>query len=185
MENTSLEEDAVDAVGLKAPCKRDRNSKSHKPVIALCSAILATLLVIQCAADRALAAPPNISSLRSRRIFVDPASTRVSLGKAKLIVMPLCYEKGIFVGNYELEVIPYFFKSEKGSLVVLAPDELVRKLSQGLPVKFTGKATNSRGVTKVLKGKAIPSTGERGFLTFSITTAHGEMVFNTSYYLDK
>ena len=64
----------------------------------------------------------------TRRLFVNPSSASVALGKASLIVSPLTHRDGNYVGDYQLKVKPYFFKSEKGSLLLAASDDAVRKL---------------------------------------------------------
>src|SRR4026207_77645 len=74
----------------------------------------------------------------TRKLFIDPSSTSGALrGKASLIVSPLTHRDGNYVGDYNLKVRPYFFKSEKGSLLLAASDEAVRKLQAGKPLKFT------------------------------------------------
>ncbi|MDP9292326.1 MAG: hypothetical protein M3O82_08185 [Verrucomicrobiota bacterium] len=129
---------------------------------------------------------PNTVDLANRRMFVDPSSTSVSLGKARLTVSPLSHKEGTYAGDYQLKVVPYFFKSQKGPLVLVTSDDLISKLSQGLPVEFTGKATNSTdGTFKVVKGKATPSSDDKGVVAFSIPTDNGEMVFNTNYHFGK
>ena len=56
------------------------------------------------------------SNAGTRKLFIDPSSTSVALrGKASLIVSPLAHRDGNYVGDYQLKVRPYFFKSEKGS----------------------------------------------------------------------
>src|SRR5437868_13088479 len=52
----------------------------------------------------------------TRKLFIDPSSTSVRLGKATLIVSPLTRRGRNYIGDYQLEVSPYFFKSETGSL---------------------------------------------------------------------
>src|SRR6202162_4481721 len=69
------------------------------------------------------------SSAGTRKLLIDPSSTSVALrGKASLIVSPLTHRDGNYVGDYQLKVRPYFFKSEKGSLLLAASDDAVRKL---------------------------------------------------------
>ena len=105
------------------------------------------------------------------------------LGKVKLIVSPLVQKRTIYTGDYQLKVTPYFFKSQKGGLVLVSSGDLVAKLSQGKAVEFTGKATNiADGTSKFVRGKATPSTPDQGAVTFSILTDNGEMVFNTFYH---
>jgi len=119
----------------------------------------------------------------ARKLFIDPSSTSVALEKASLIVSPLIRRNGNYVGDYQLKVRPYFFKSEKGSLLLAAPADAVRKLRAGTAINFTGKAvTRKDGRTHVVFGRATPSSPDRGSVTFSmITDDDGKLVFNTSY----
>ena len=119
------------------------------------------------------------------KLSIDPSSTSVALGKASLIVSPLTHRDGNYVGDYKLKVRSYFFKSEKGTLLLAASDDSVRKLQAGTAIDFTGKAvTRKDGKTHVVLGKATPSSGDRGSVTFSIITENGKMVFNTSYHFE-
>ena len=122
----------------------------------------------------------------TRKLFIDPSSTSVALrGKASLIVSPLTHRAGNYVGEYQLKVRPYFFKSEKGSLLLAASDDSVRKLQTGTAINFTGKAvTYKDGRTHVVLGRAKPSSGDRGSVTFSIITDDVKLVFNTSYHFE-
>ena len=89
------------------------------------------------------------------------------------------------MGDYQLKVRPYFFKSEKGTLVLAASDDSVRKLQAGTAIDFTGKAvTRKDGKIHVVLGKATSSSGDRGSVTFSIITENGKIVFNTSYHFE-
>ena len=118
-----------------------------------------------------------------RRLFIDPSSTSVKLGKANLTITPLAPRANTYVGDYQLKVAPYFFKSEKGRLLLEAPQNSYRRLAQGMAVAFTGVATNQKnGKTKVVTGKITPSTNDRGQVIFSVATDNGKMVFNTSYH---
>ena len=86
------------------------------------------------------------------------------------------------MGDYQLKVRPYFFKSEKGSLLLVASDDAVRKLQTGTAINFTGKAvTYKDGRTHIVLGKVTPASADRGSVTFSIITDDGKMVFKTSY----
>jgi hypothetical protein len=124
------------------------------------------------------------SNAGTRKLFIDPSSTSVALrGKASLIVSPLAHRDGNYVGDYQLKVRPYFFKSEKGSLLLAASDDAVRKLQTGTAINFTGKAvTHKDGRTHIVLGRATPSSGNRGGVTFSIITDDAKIVFNTSYH---
>src|ERR1700688_1000626 len=64
----------------------------------------------------------------ARRLFIDPSSASVALGKASLIVSPLTHRDGDYAGDSQLKVRPYFFKSEKGTLLLAASNDSLRKL---------------------------------------------------------
>ena len=125
-----------------------------------------------------------ISNTGTRKLLIDPSSTSVPLrGKASLIVGPLTHRDGNYAGDYQLKVRPYFFKSETGSLLLAASDDAVRKLQAGKPINFTGKAvTREDGRIHIVLGRATPSSGDRGSVTFSIITDDAKIVFNTSYH---
>ncbi len=121
----------------------------------------------------------------TRKLFIDPSSTSLALGNASLIVSPLIHRDGNYVGDYQLKVRPFFFKSEKGTLLLAASDDSVRKLQAGTSIDFTGKAvTRKDGKIHVVLGKVTPLSGDRGSVTFSIITVNGKMVFNTSYHFE-
>jgi hypothetical protein len=124
------------------------------------------------------------SNAGTRKLLIDPSSTSVALrGKASLIVSPLTHRDGNYAGDYQLKVRPYFFKSEKGSLLLAASDDAVRKLQAGTPINFTGKAvTHKDGRIHIVLGRATPSSGDRGSVTFSIITDDAKIVFNTAYH---
>lgn len=130
-----------------------------------------------------VAPPPTTAVGISRRMFIDPSATTVSLGKVNLLVRPLTRKGKFYVGDYQLKVVPYFFKSEKGMLELEAPDEDVQKLAEGIAVDFKGKATNTKnGRPKAIIGKITPSDKVKGTVIFSVETDNGQMVFKTSYH---
>ena len=112
------------------------------------------------------------------------SSSSVALGKASLIVSPLTHRDGNYVGDYQHKAEPYFSKSDKGSLVLAASDDAVRKLQAGTAINFTGQAsvTHKDGRTHIVLGRATPSSRDRGSVTFSIVTDDARIVFNTSYH---
>jgi hypothetical protein len=123
------------------------------------------------------------SSAGTRKLVISPSSASVALGKASLIVSPLTHRDGNYVGDYQLKVRPYFFKSEKGSLLLAASDDAVRKLQAGTAINFTGQAVTHKDCrTHIVLGRATPSSRDRGSVTFSIVTDDARIVFNTSYH---
>jgi hypothetical protein len=126
------------------------------------------------------------SNAATPKLFINPSSTSVPFrGKASLIVSPLTHRNGNYVGDYKLKVRPYYFKSEKGSLLLVASDDVVRKLQTGIAIDFSGKAvTYQDGRTHIVLGRVTPSSADRGSVTFSIITDDGKIVFKTSYHFE-
>jgi len=121
----------------------------------------------------------EISDPVKRKLFIDPSSTSVRLGKATLIVSPLSRRGGNYIGDYQLKVRPYFFKSETGSLILSASEDFVRRLQSGRAIDFTGKAlTREDRTTHVVLGRATPLSGDRGTVTFSIVTEKTQRSFS-------
>ena len=151
-------------------------------------AVLSFLILsgISCVQAETSKRPPETSGAVTRKLLINPSSTSVALGgKASLIVSPLAHGNGNYVGDYHLKVRPYSFKSEKGSLVLAATDDSIRKLRAGTAINFTGKAvTYKDGRIHTVLGRATPSSAERGSVTFSIVTDDVELVFNTSYHFE-
>ena len=80
----------------------------------------------------------------TRKLFIDPSSASIALGKASLIVSPLTRRGGNYVGDYQLKVRPYSFKSEKGTLVLAASDDSVRKLQAGTAIVRPSRAKTAK-----------------------------------------
>src|SRR5205823_3937495 len=93
---------------------------------------------------------------------------------------------GNYVGGYQLKVRPYFFKSETGTLVLGASQNSIRELQAGRAIDFSGKAvTREDGTTHEVLGRANPSSGDRGTVTFSIVTEkNAKIIFKTSYHFE-
>ena len=119
-------------------------------------------------------------------LFLEPSSTSVSGEKVSLRVGVLTRQAGTFIGDYQLKVVPLFFKSEKGSLSMVVSDETLRKLASGMAVDFTGQATTSgSGKTRRIDGEATPSGSGRGTVKLRFMAGSREMVFCTSYHFDE
>jgi hypothetical protein len=161
------------------PSRGGRDSRNMRGLIAF----LALAILLPLDGANAQGSPTPSPAMERRRLFIDPSSTSVKLGKASLVVTPLAPRANTYMGDYRLKVVPYFFKSEKGRLLLEAPQESYRRLAEGMAVEFTGVATNQKnGKTKIVTGKITPANNDRGQVIFSVATENGQMVFNTFYH---
>ena len=116
------------------------------------------------------------------KIVIEPSSASLTGGNATLTTTALNRKAGSYVGDYQLKVTPYFFKSEKGKLSIHVSDEMLRKLINGDAVSVTGKATTSgTAETRPITVRAIPLSSDRGSVTVAVLTENGKLVFNSSY----
>jgi hypothetical protein len=89
---------------------------------------------------------------------------------------------GTCIGDYQLEVSPYFFMSEKGTLSMIVSDESLRKLTQGIPASVTGQATTKKsGKTRAVNAKLTSAAKDRGSVTISFIEDDTKLIFKTSY----
>ena len=166
--------------------KRELLTCGHSLIARLTIAVfLFQMLGVTCVVHAERPDSTATSSAGTRKLLIGPSSASVALGKASLIVSPLTHRGGNYVGDYQLKVKPYFFKSEKGSLLLAASDDAVRKLEAGTAINFTGQAvTHKDGRTHIVLGRATPSSRDSGSVTFSIVTDDARIVFNTSYHFE-
>jgi hypothetical protein len=126
--------------------------------------------------------PPGALATGGQTLFIGPSSTSLSLGKANLVIGNLSRRAGAILGDYRLDVSPFFFKSEKGRIAMWVSEAALSKLTQGEAVEFTGKAiTNGTGETRSVTARATPSASDRGIVTFSFLVEAGKLVFSAPY----
>jgi hypothetical protein len=155
-----------------------------RPTIAI--SVFLVLSATNCIHAESSRSAAETSAPVTRKLLIAPSSTSVPLGKASLIVSPLNHRGGNYVGDYQLKVRPYFFKSETGTLVLSVSEDMVRRLQSGRAIDFTGKAlTREDGTTHVVLGRATPLSSDRGTVTFSIVTEkNATIIFKTSYHFE-
>ena len=129
-------------------------------------------------------AGPEVILASAGKLTLVPSSTTLAGGKVRLTTTELRRAVGKYAGEYQLKVVPYFFKNETGSLTITASDEALRTLAAGTAVVFGGKAvTAGTGKTRSIKVKATPAAADalKGHITISIPTENGELVFESEY----
>jgi hypothetical protein len=129
---------------------------------------------------------PPIAARTGSTMIVEPSSASLAGGKARLTTSALRRSGAKYVGDYQLKVVPYFYKSETGTLAIAVNDQTINKLSAGLPVSFAGSAaTTGTKKSRTVTVKAIPAApgSPKGTLLMAIATENGELLFRSSYIL--
>jgi hypothetical protein len=133
----------------------------------------------------AQAAPVAASSAATYRILlIDPSSMPVAAGKATLIIGALQRANGVFTGDYQIKIFPYFLKNEKGRLAIIVSDKSLADVSQGKVAAITGTATTSGtgGKCRTIAATATPTDTHRGKLKLWFTAGDRKMTFEPAYH---
>lgn len=149
----------------------------------LFTAWLGILLSFSMQAEDAKAATNSVYS--NLKLVVAPSATSVAGGKANLNVGTLTLKEGNYIGEYKVDVSPYFFQSQKGKLALVASDEDLRKLTNGSAVDFTGNATSEKNKQTKVNGTITPTGENRGMVKLWFLSGKRKLTFNTSYRLER
>jgi len=143
--------------------------------------IFRRLIPILCLlAANAFAAEDSLA--RYDHVVVDPAKTSIYVGSVTMSFTPATRTAGAYESNYSARVFPYFFMSEKGKLVLDAPDEALRKLARGEVVDFTGRGVSTSGEARRFEGRATPADATTGKLKVHVFVSKRiDLIFNMTY----
>ena len=132
------------------------------------------------------AMPASTNATPADRILViDPSSMPIAAGKATLTIGVLQRADGVYSGDYNIKVFPYFLKNEKGRLAIVVSDELLDEINRGKVAGIVGTATTSGsgGRSRRIDATATPADINRGMLKLWFTTAgNRNMIFEPAYH---
>ena len=131
-----------------------------------------------------MAAPSATNVAATNRVLmIEPSSMPIAGGRATLTIGALRRTNGIYWGNYELTVAPYFFKNEKGRLAINVSDESLARVTQGKGAVVTGTSTTSGygGPARHIDATATPAGNDRGRLKLWFMAGDRKMVFEPAY----
>lgn len=119
----------------------------------------------------------------NRPLVIERSYTTVSGARATLTIGRLQRALGIYAGDYQMKVAPFFFKSEKGKLAIIVSDESLLKLSKGLAASVTGTATSEgeKGKVRRIDAIATPLDKDHGGLTLWFVANDKKLIFDTRY----
>jgi hypothetical protein len=147
--------------------------------------IIVLLTLLATGFSAAFAAPGSTNSaVENRILLIDPSSMPVPAGKATLIIGQLQRANGVYTGDYQLKVFPYFLKSETGRLAIVVSDESLAAANQGKVVAITGTATTSGkdGKRRSITATATPADIHHGRLKLWFMAGDRKMIFEPAYH---
>ena len=147
---------------------------------------LPVLLAAGWPASAAQAGSTNSAST-NRILVIDPSSMPVAGGTATLTIGPLHRTNGIYLGDYKITVLPYFFKNEKGKLAIIVSDESLGEINRGKAAAIIGSATTSGkgGTSRPIDATATPVDINRGTLKLWFAAGDRKMVFEPAYHFSE
>lgn len=130
-------------------------------------------------------APASTNSAQNfQTLMIDPSSMPVAGGKATLIIGALQRADGVYFGNYQIRVFPYFLKNENGTLAIDVSDESLAIINRGKVAAITGTATTSgkAGRSRPIEATATPSDINHGNLKLWFMAGDRKMTFAPTYH---
>ncbi|MCC6415065.1 MAG: hypothetical protein IT582_04065 [Opitutaceae bacterium] len=134
------------------------------------------------AVANAMAAP--LATPEWNRVAMPAMKTSIYVGSVTLVTSAFKREGDTFTATYEAKVIPWFFWSETGHIVIRASDADLAKLLRGERMAFTGDAANHKGKPRRVSGYADPEAGgATGKIKVRIAVDDVELIFHGPYKL--
>jgi hypothetical protein len=130
-------------------------------------------------------APASTNSVPNfQTLMIDSSSMPVDAGTATLIIGSLQRTNGVYSGNYQIKVFPYFLKNENGTLAINVSDESLAMINRGKVAAITGTATTTgkgeRG--RPIEATATPIDVNRGNLKLWFMAGTRKMTFEPAYH---
>ncbi|MGD1084946.1 MAG: hypothetical protein ABSA47_09385 [Verrucomicrobiota bacterium] len=144
---------------------------------------LPVILAAFCGGTLAAAGSTNVAAA-NRVLMIESSSMPVAGGRATLTIGPLDRAAGVYTGDYQIKVSPYFYKNEKGRLAIVVSDESLAQVSQGKAAAIVGTATTSGqgGVTRPIDATATPVDINHGTLKLWFMAGDRQMTFEPAYH---
>jgi hypothetical protein len=144
------------------------------------------VLIFVCSYLSAMLRADSVSSIATttnRVLRISPTSAKIPGGKLTLTIGVLHRTNDQYTGEFQMKVVPYFFKNEKGKVTIELNDETIAKAARGAPVEITGTAkTNGKnGPTRPIIAIATPANADHGALNLSILDGDRKLKFETDY----
>ena len=142
------------------------------------------LLLLTSSWRAAQGASPATNSVNDGRVLILENSTMpLTTAKATLIIGPLTRTNNVYVGDFKVNIFPYFFKSDRGRLAIKAPDETLAAFNQGKVVTVTGTSTSNKdGIVRHIEITATPQDCEHGTISLWFMAGDQKMIFTPIYH---
>lgn len=139
------------------------------------------LLALALAATTVLGAGDDLA--RFGQVAVKPASAFIYIASVTMTIPPFVRHNSVYSSTYTARVFPYFY-SERGRIWIEVPDDALRRIADGQPIDFTGRAVNESGDVRRVEGHAIPTGRMLGSIRVRVfVTRRLALNYDTTYEL--
>jgi hypothetical protein len=141
-------------------------------------------LLLACGWCAAQGAPTATNSAANGRVLILEDSTMpLTTAKATLIIGPLTRTNGDYVGDFNINIFPYFFKNDHGRLAINISDSELAAANQGKTVALTGTSTSTKnGIVRQIQITATPKDCDHGIVSLWFMAGDQKMIFTPAYY---
>ena len=142
------------------------------------------LLLLATSWGAAQTAPSATNFVVGDRVLILENSTMpLPTARATLIIGSLTRTNGVYVGDFNVKIFPYFFKNDHGRLAINVPDKALAAMNQGEPVAVTGTSTSAKnGVVRQIEITATPKDRDHGVVNLSFMAGDQKMIFAPAYH---
>ncbi len=134
------------------------------PTLFLCTALLA-------------AAAPSAPA----KVKVEPMKTSIYVGTVTLTPEVFTHQGQTYVTTYKVDVWPWFFWGETGSVTIAMTDAQVARVLQGHAVEFGGEGANQKKKPRKVTGRITPIDATTGKMKIRISADGYTLIFNGTY----
>ncbi|MDP2136677.1 MAG: hypothetical protein Q8J74_02370 [Candidatus Didemnitutus sp.] len=117
------------------------------------------------------------------RVTVPSMKTSIYVGSVTLNTGDFIRHGEGFSTTYEAKVVPWFFWSESGKIMIDVSADDLAQLDAGQAITFTGHALNHKKKPRKVSGQAQPADGSSGKIKVRIQVDNVELIFNGTYRL--
>ena len=107
----------------------------------------------------------------------------LTLGKATLTIGLLERTNGVYTGDYQVKVFPYFFKNDKGRLAIIVSDESMAQINLGKITEISATATSGKDAKSLpIAATVTPADINHGTLKLWFRVGARKMNFEPAYH---
>ncbi len=117
-----------------------------------------------------------------REAVIEPAKAKdVPAMRITLSAGTLKRTESGYTADYRVDVFPFFFFSESGSVHIDVSPESMGRLQSGQVISVSGKAINNHDRSRRLEGRVYPDDLLTGRIRLVVYVGRIELIFKTTY----